>query len=148
MNRIELSDDEWIRLLPVVKKLPGIQVAAYPTSVDGLLVLPCGYYVRGAVPIGHKWRVLPTAHGKWNSVFKRFSRWCATGAWEKLLDHFFEPADLQDVSMYDSVIRAHACAAGARAVMLTTKRLSLPKEGLAVRFTHFVMAWVYRLNSY
>jgi len=26
MNRIELSDDEWLRLLPVVKKLPGIQV--------------------------------------------------------------------------------------------------------------------------
>jgi len=46
MNRIELSDDEWDRLRPKIKKLPGIQVG-YLTPVDGLLVRLCGYYVRG-----------------------------------------------------------------------------------------------------
>ena len=66
-----------------------------------------------AVPIGHKWRVLPPEHGKWNSIFKRFSRWCASGAWGKLLGHFSEEAGLQDVSIDGKVIRAHACAAGA-----------------------------------
>jgi len=87
MNRIELSDDEWDRLRPKIKKLPGIQVGLPDTWRR---------FISAALWIlrsGAQWRVLPPAHGKWNSVFKRFSRWCATGAWEKLLDHFAEPAD-------------------------------------------------------
>ncbi|MGZ4978681.1 MAG: IS5 family transposase [Methylobacter sp.] len=55
---------------------------------------------------------MPSTHGKWNSIFKRFSRWCANGAWEKLFVHFSEVSDCQDVAMDGSVVRAHACAAG------------------------------------
>jgi len=46
------------------------------------------------------------------------------------------------------VIRAHACAAGAAHSSEENEALGVPKLGLAVRFTHCVMAWVYRLNSY
>ena len=46
-------------------------------------------------------------------MFKRFSRWSAKGVWGALLSKLSETADLQDVSMDGSIIRAHACAAGA-----------------------------------
>jgi len=135
MNRIELSDEEWSRLLPAVKKLPGIYIG----SPD-----KCRQFISAALWIlrsGAQWRVLPPTHGKWNSVFKRFSRWCAVGAWEKLLLHFAERADLQDVSIDGSVIKAHACAAGAAHSNADNEALGRSKAGLAPRFTRPVMDW-------
>ena len=61
---------------------------------------------------GMEWRMLPPENGKWNSVFKRYSRWCAHGAREILLAKFSQYSDLQDVSIDGTVNRAHACAAG------------------------------------
>jgi hypothetical protein len=56
--------------------------------------------------------MLPPEHGKWNSVFKRYSRWYARGAWKMLLANFSQAADLHDVSIDGTISRAHACAAG------------------------------------
>lgn len=127
MNRIELSDEEWFRLLPTVKKLTGIYVGA-PDK--------CRQFISAALWIlrsGAQWRVLPSTHGKWNSVFKRFSRWCAVGAWEKLLANFSEQADLQDVSIDGSVIRAHACAAGAAHSNADDEALGRSKGGFSCK---------------
>jgi transposase len=62
------------------------------------------------------WRALPERFGKWNSVWKRFSRLSKAGVFE---DVFAMLADLSGtahlVQMFDStVIRAHVSAAGAK----------------------------------
>src|ERR1035437_10066847 len=127
MNRINLSDEEWIRILANLKKLTGIHVGQPDTCRQ--FISACLWILRS----GAQWRVLPSTHGKWNSIFKRFSRWCANGVWESLLSVFCEVADLQDVCMDGSVIRAHACAAGAANSSAENEALGRSKGGFGCK---------------
>jgi transposase len=105
-ERATISDREWLLLLPELKKLPHVKIGTPDKcrQFTGAVL----WILRG----GMEWRMLPADKGKWNTVFKRYSRWCAYGVWESLSGLFSQQADLQDASIDGTVNRAHACAAG------------------------------------
>ena len=62
---------------------------------------------------GIPWRDLPERFGNWNSIWRRFDRWCAAGVWAKLADVLGEP-DMEELLLDSTTIKAHPSASGSR----------------------------------
>jgi len=106
-DRSRLSDTDWSHIQGLLSTTKGIRLTS---------TLGCRRFVDAVLWIlrsGAQWRMLPRCFGSWNSVFKRFARWCRLGVWDRLLSVLSQDADFQHVCIDSSIVRAHACAAGA-----------------------------------
>ena len=110
MIRGLLTDEEWSYFEPFV-------VSASPLggrpARDHRQVLDAIFWIART---GAPWRDLPAELGNWNSVFRQFRRWTASGLWEVMLEALADGGGKADLlQMIDSTsIRAHQCAAGGR----------------------------------
>ncbi len=108
MSTVRLSDDQWTKMRAFLQSDPH----AYVGNETG-----CRRYVEGVLWIsrsGAQWRLLPAEYGKWNTVYKRFARWCDQGIWERMLQHFADDPDMENGMIDSTIVRAHPCAAGAQ----------------------------------
>ena len=62
---------------------------------------------------GASWRALPKVYGYWNTIYRRFSRWCDAGVFEALHEHFHAAGELSAILVDSTIVRAHSSAAGA-----------------------------------
>jgi len=127
MDKSKLSDEEWGKLISSLKKIPGIRIGCEVT---------CRRFVEAVLWIlraGAQWRLLPDRLGHWNSVFKRFASWSGFGVWEQILDSVSSKADLENVCIDSTVVRAHACAAGAAKSNAAAEALGRSRGGFGCK---------------
>lgn len=107
LRRHELTEEQWTQIEHL---LPGKESDPGRTAEDNRLFLNAVLYV---AKTGIPWRDLPERFGKWNSVWRRFDRWCATGVWERL-SMALGDADLEELHLDSTSVKAHRAAAGSR----------------------------------
>src|SRR5215216_4621833 len=105
---VKLTDEQWQKILPVLKTCPQIRLGA-GRNVRRFLAA-----VLWVTRSGAQWRLLPRQYGNWNSVYKRFARWSELKVCEKLFEHLSQDRDLEHLLIDSTIVRAHACAAGAQ----------------------------------
>lgn len=106
-RRHELSDEQWAKIEPL---LPGRDGDRGRHGVDNRLFIDAVLYV---AKTGIPWRDLPERFGKWNTVWRRFDRWCAAGVWATLAD-VLNDTDLEELHLDSTSIKAQHSAAGSR----------------------------------
>ncbi len=131
MSKISLRDDQWDKIVQFLRDHPRVYVGNETQ---------CRRFVEAALWMlrsGAQWRLLPAENGKWNSVYKRFARWCEHGVFDDLFDYFSDDADMENVMPDSTVVRAHPCAAGAaqKTVDKPNKRSVAVGAGSAARST-------------
>ena len=124
MTTVELREDHWSKILEFLRSCPDLYVGQENDCrgfVEAIL-----WMARS----GASWRLLPERYGNWNSVYKRFARWCDKGIWERMHQHFIHEPDMENLIIDSTIVRAHPCAAGA------------PKKGEVKPRRHWVEAEV------
>jgi putative transposase len=106
--RRELTNAQW-RLIENL--LPGKEGDKGRHGEDNRLFVDAVLWV---LRTGAPWRDLPSAFGRWNSVFQRFNRWSRKGVWERIFKVLAEDPDFQHILIDATIVRAHQHAAGAK----------------------------------
>ena len=134
MTDIRLSDEEWGKIREFLRQ----ESRAYVGRDEHA----CRRFVEAVKWMsrsGAQWRLLPAEYGAWNSVYKRFVRWCEAGVWERLLTALASDPDTEHGMIDATIVRAHPCAAGAQKNMGSKRSVGVV-AGSAARSTSRSMA--------
>lgn len=126
-NRLEISDEEWGVIYPILATHKHVRVRCEKQCRSFLVAVL--WILRGGMP----WRMLPETLGRWNSIFKRFARWCGYGVWDAVHAGCMHLPDLQAVFIDSTVNRAHPCAAGAAQSDAESEALGRSRGGFSTK---------------
>jgi len=107
MDRDMLSDAQWARISGL---LPGKPTDKGGRAADNRLFIEAVLYT---ARVGNPWRDLPPRFGNWHSVYVRFARWEASGVWSRVAVALQGEADLEELFIDSTVVRAHQHSGGA-----------------------------------
>ena len=107
MRTVTLQEEQWSKIVVYLRNHPNVYVGNEEK---------CRRFVEGVLWVmrsGAQWRLLPSDYGYWNSVYKRYARWCDQGVWDAMHEYFVDDPDMENAMIDSTVVRAHPCAAGA-----------------------------------
>ena len=108
MTDVRLTNDQWTRIRGFLLQDPNAYVGKDEDACRNFVEA-----VKWVSRSGSQWRLLPEQYGKWNTIYKRFVRWCKAGVWQRMLDYFADDPDMENGMIDSTIVRAHPCAAGA-----------------------------------
>jgi len=102
-----LSDRQWLRIADL---LPGKPTDKGGRAADNRCFVEAVLFIART---GCPWRDLPADFGNWHSIYVRFARWEKGGVWARVAEALSDDADLEELFIDATIVRAHQHAAGA-----------------------------------
>ena len=106
MSTVTLCDNEWLKILEFLRTCPDVYVgqeAACHRLLEAVL-----WITRN----GTQWRLLPESYCNWNSIYKRFARWCDKGIWAPMHQHVSDNRDMEHLILDSTSGRCHSSRLG------------------------------------
>jgi transposase len=107
MRRFELTDEQFQRIEHLLPGKPGDPGA---TARDNRLFMDAVLWIART---GAPWPDLPERFGKYDAAYQRFNRWAKSGVLARIMEALGGDADLENLLIDSTVVRAHQHAAGA-----------------------------------
>lgn len=109
LKRYELTDEEWNKLVDLLPPentgKPGRPGKDNRTIMNGIV-----WIARSGAP----WRDLPERYGPWETIYSRFRKWIEDGILDNVFRVLSLDAELEEISMDATIVRAHQHSAGAK----------------------------------
>jgi transposase len=116
MLPVTLSDEQWQKMLPILRAHPNVYVGQEQE---------CRRFLSAVLWLarsGAQWRLLPKEYGYWNAIYRRFARRSEQGVFEHLHQATAFDADMEHLLIDSTIIGAHPCAAGASKKVAAKRR--------------------------
>ncbi len=110
IRRYEVTDDEWEQIKRYIPEEQESNTRGRPSKDSRIMLNGIFWILRS----GASWRDLPERYGPWQTVYKRFAKWSEAGIFEKIFTDLAAEADMQDISIDSTYIKAHKASAGAK----------------------------------
>lgn len=108
-RRYELTDAEWEQVKELIP--PERTGKKGKPSKDNRVMLNAMIWLARS---GAPWRDLPERFGPWKSVYSRFRKWIDDGVLDNIFRVLALDAELDEISIDGTIVRAHQHSAGAK----------------------------------
>ena len=108
-RRYELTDQEWEQIADLFPK-EATGKPGRPPKENRKMLNAMVWIARS----GAAWRDLPERYGPWETVYSRYRKWIEDGILDNIFRVLSLEAELEELSIDASIVKAHQHSAGAK----------------------------------